>query len=448
MADERCRITVVGERRKVDIAVPADAPITEYAAMLADLCGQDEQDAMPPAWTLAPAGGPPFEPDATLGTAGVVDGEILYLCDALAGELDGPVVSDIEEEIAALDDDGTLWNARTRAYTAVVLGLFVLAGAAVALAAGGGAPDAVGAGAPLFGVGLAMPLLAWSAARKHWPLPAVQRTVLAATACPLLTGAVLALPLAGFGPRLTAGLAAALTGALAAYLAAPSAATMVLLLGCALALLLDVPLTLAGASATEAAAAVAVVLFHVLVVLPRLATQVATLPPGTPEMADVAGTVRRVQRLLVLLNAGCCLAIIACLAVLSRSDDWFALGLTLCLGVALLCRASSSRLTVVVATLLLSGLVGLGALVLRVPDRLPRLDLPGWSGPLALTAVGVVVLWTGLVMCFRSSLQQADFGERLRWPGPFAGFLGAVSVPLAAGVFGVLQALLDAGKGM
>ncbi|QFG21557.1 type VII secretion integral membrane protein EccD [Actinomadura sp. WMMB 499] len=448
MADERCRITVVGERRRVDIAVPAHAPITEYATMLADMCGQDESDAMPPAWSLAPAGRPPFEPGASLGTAGVVDGETLYLRNVLDGEFDGPVVSDIEEEIAALEDDVVMWNARSRAYTTVVLGLVVLAGAAVALAAGGGAAGAVAAGVPLFATGLAAPLLAWSAARKHWPVPAAVRTALAAAACPLLTGAVLALPLSGLGARLAAALAAALIGALAAYLAAPSAPTMVLLAGCGLALLLAVPLVLVRANPTEAAAAVAVVVFHVLAVLPRLASQVATLPPGTTEMDDVAGTVRRVQRLLVLLNTACCLAIIVCLAVLSVSDGWFALGLTLCLGVALLCRASSSRLTAVVAALLLCGLAGLGALLLRVPYRLSGLDLPGWSGPLALTIVGVIVLWAGLVMCFRSSLQQVDFGERWRWPGSFAALLGAVSVPLAAGVFGVLQALLDAGRGL
>ncbi|GLZ16202.1 hypothetical protein Acsp04_64370 [Actinomadura sp. NBRC 104425] len=448
MADERCRITVVGERRQVDVAVPAHAPIAEYASMLADLCGQDGSDAMPPAWSLAPAGRPPLQPDVTLGSAGVVDGETLYLRDLLEGEIDGPVVSDIEEEIAQLEDDGTMWNARTRAYTTVVVGLLVLVGAAVALGAAGGAPGAVAAGVPLFATGLAAPLLAWNAAGKHWPVPAAVRTALAAAAAPLLTGAVLALPLSGTGARLAAALAAALTGALAAYLAAPSAPTMVLLLGCGAALLLAVPLTVAGADAAQAAAVVAVVVFHLLAALPRLASQVATLPPGAAEMDDVADTVRRVQRLLILLNTACCLTIMACLGVLSLSDDWFALGLTLCLGVALLCRASGSRLTVVVASLLLSGLVGLGALVLRVPDRLPELGLPDWSGPLVLVLVGVVVLWAGLVMCLRSSLQQVDFGERWRWPGSLAAFLGAVSVPVAAGVFGVFQALLDAGKGL
>ncbi|OLT21276.1 hypothetical protein BJF79_46875 [Actinomadura sp. CNU-125] len=196
----------MGERRRVDIAVPAHAPITEYAAMLADLCGQDETDAMPPAWSLAPVGRPPFEPGDSLGTAGVVDGETLYLRNVLDGEFDGPVVSDIEEEIAALEDDGTMWSARTRAYTTVVLGLLVLVGAAIALAAGGGAPGAIAAGVPLFATGLATPILAWSAARKHWPVPPGARTALAAAACPLLTGAVLALPTGGLRPRLAAAL--------------------------------------------------------------------------------------------------------------------------------------------------------------------------------------------------------------------------------------------------
>jgi hypothetical protein len=163
------------------------------------------------------------------------------------------------------------------------------------------------------------------------------------------------------------------------------------------------------------------------------------------ETEDVDRTVRRVQNLLVFLNGVCCLMIAVCLVLLSTSSDWFALGLALCLSVALLCRAGSSRVTAVVAAVLLSGTTGLVALALRAPDRIFGADAPGWAGPLALLVVGVVVVWAGLVLCFRSSLQQVDFGERWRWPGPFAGFLGALSVPLAAGVFGVFGALMRAG---
>jgi hypothetical protein len=241
---------------------------------------------------------------------------------------------------------------------------------------------------------------------------------------------------------------AATVGALAAYLAAPSVSTLTLQLICAPVLLLSVFTGVLGADAVEGAAVVAVVAFLILGGLPRIAAQAAVLPPGSAQIEDVEGTVRRIQRLLVFLNAVCCLAIAVCLVVLSTSRDWFALSLVLCLSIALLCRASSSRLTAVVATVLLTGTVGLVALTLRTPDRLLGPDAPGWTGPLALLVVAVAVVGSGLVLCFRSSLQQADFGERWRWPGPFSNFLGALSVPLAAGVFGVFSALMKAGGRM
>jgi hypothetical protein len=61
---------------------------------------------------------------------------------------------------------------------------------------------------------------------------------------------------------------------------------------------------------------------------------------------------------------------------------------------------------------------------------------------------GAVVVWCGLVLCFRSSLKQAEFGERWSWPTGLANFLGAVSVPLAVGVFGVFGDLMRAGGKM
>jgi type VII secretion integral membrane protein EccD len=450
VADERCRITVVGEHGQVDLAVPKRAPIAEYVPMLAGLCGQEGSDALPPAWSLAPAGGRPFEPDQSLEAVGVLDGQTLYLRDVLDSEFEGPVVADIDEQVAELDHDGTAWNARARAYTRLGIGLLILmaAAAAGALGARGGADGAVTVGASLFVVGLGAALLAWNAGRKHWPVPAALRLALAATTSPLLAGAVLTLPLPGVAARLVAASFAASVGALAAYLAAPSVITLTLQLICALGLFLSVFSGVLGADAVEGAAVVAVVAFLIFGGLPRIAAQAAVLPPGSAQMEDVEGAVRRIQRLLVFLNAVCCLAIAVCLVVLSTSRDWFALSLVLCLSIALLCRASSSRLTAVVATVLLTGTVGLVALTLRTPDRLFGPDAPGWTGPLALLVTAVAVVWSGLVLCFRSSLQQADFGERWRWPGPFSNFLGALSVPLAAGVFGVFSALMKAGGRM
>jgi type VII secretion integral membrane protein EccD len=443
VADERCRITVVGERGSVDLAVPARTPIADYVLMLADLCGQEEPDAMPPAWSLAPAGGRPFEPGNSLEAVGVLDGETLYLRDVLQGEFDGPVVADIQEQVAEVDDDGTTWNARSRAHTTLALGLLVLVVGAGALGVRG---DGAVAAPPIVAAGFGSALFAWAAGRKSWPLPPALRLALALAACPVLACAGPALPLHGPASLIAVSITASV-GAFAAYLAAPAIATTVLQLICALGMLLVVPLAALRADGVEAAAVVGVVVFGLLGLLPRVAAQIAAQPPGRtrPEMEDVDAAVRRVERLLVFLNALSCLAIGVCLVVLSTSRDWFALGLVLCLSLALLCRAGSSRLRAVVAVVLLAGTVGLVDLVCQVPGRLLGPDVPGWAGPLVVLVAGAVVVGCGLAMSFRSSLQQVDLDHRWSWPVGAAGFFGALSVPLAVGVFGVFQYLIGVG---
>jgi len=440
VADERCRITVVGERGRVDLAVPARAPIAEYVPMLAGMCGELESDAMPPAWSLAPAGRRPFEPEASLEAVGVLDGETLYLRDVLQGEFDGPVVADIEEQVAELDD-GTTWNARSRAYTTLGLGLLIVLAAAGALGVRAGVTALPGP--LLFATGLASAMLAWVAGRKNWPVPTLLRVTMAFTASPLLAFASLALPLPGTAASFVAASMTAAIGAFAGYLAAPAIATMVLQLVCGVAVVFVVPLTVVRADPVEAAAVVGVVLFMLLGTLPKLAAQVATLAQGAAEIDDVEGSVRRIRNLLVFLNALCCLASGACLVVLSTSRDWFALGLALCLSLALLCRAGSSTLRAVVATFLLTGTAGLVALALQAPSR-----ILGPASALAVLVVGAIVVWYGLVMCFRSALRQADFSERWNWPIGVGMLLGALSVPLAVGVFGVFGDLMRAGGKM
>ncbi|GAA4612915.1 hypothetical protein GCM10023195_55660 [Actinoallomurus liliacearum] len=76
--DEHCRITVVGERLQVDLAVPADAPITSYVNTLAELCAQPEADVMPAAWSLALPTGEPYSPERSLNQLGIVDGHLVH----------------------------------------------------------------------------------------------------------------------------------------------------------------------------------------------------------------------------------------------------------------------------------------------------------------------------------------------------------------------------------
>src|ERR1700729_1328372 len=83
MIDGRSRVTVIGTRKRVDVALPAAAPIGEHSAGLASLCGpaQASPGALPPAWSLAVAGGAPLPLSASLEESGVLDGQVLYLRD-------------------------------------------------------------------------------------------------------------------------------------------------------------------------------------------------------------------------------------------------------------------------------------------------------------------------------------------------------------------------------
>ncbi|MFI7417530.1 type VII secretion integral membrane protein EccD [Nonomuraea sp. NPDC049684] len=75
-----CHVTVVGPRRKADLALPADIPLPHVLPGLLRAMGELGGDiATAPGWTLQRLGGPPFDLGQSLGALGVLDGEILYL---------------------------------------------------------------------------------------------------------------------------------------------------------------------------------------------------------------------------------------------------------------------------------------------------------------------------------------------------------------------------------
>ncbi|MFD1277710.1 EsaB/YukD family protein [Streptomyces kaempferi] len=128
-------MTVVGARRRVDLAVPTDAAIAEYTPTLLKLVGEGEiEDTFPPVWSLAPASAPPFAPETSLRECGVVDGATLYLRDAAVGEFDEPVIVDLEESVEQADEDVTAWGWRLRAYTTLVLAVLSIVGGFATLA--------------------------------------------------------------------------------------------------------------------------------------------------------------------------------------------------------------------------------------------------------------------------------------------------------------------------
>ncbi|MEV7075042.1 EsaB/YukD family protein [Streptomyces sp. NPDC093990] len=446
MPDERCRVTVVGDRRQVDLALPAQAPIAEYVPRLATLCGQPESEGMPPVWTLAPSAGSPMAPGDTLSGAGIVDGATLYLRDQRAAELSELTVTDLDEQIANARDDGGLWSARRRAQSVLGAGLAVM----VISAAWLGAHRIAGVAVLFFVLAaLCSALLAWYSERKNWPLPRPVRQLLALAACPLLSCAGLGAPVHSpvATPFLVVG--TAVVGALAGLVAFPALATVLLQTLTLVTALFVVPLVVSDASLTSSAAAVALVLFVLTGLLPRITSQIAVLVPDGPDTGapalsseEVAAVVHRTNGLLTFLSIVTATILTAALLTLTTSRDAYALSLVACVSVGLLLQAGSVRVLSSVIPLLSAGVLGLLALAVRAPEYL--FDSPS-AGALTAFAAGAVLVGCGLFLAFGAALRPIE-PERPAWPGAVVTALVVAALPLTAGVFGLFGWLTGLGS--
>lgn len=72
------RVTVLGPRSTVDVALPADVAVAELAPMLVELLDEPPSGAPAP-WRLDGVAGAPLPPSATLAQLGVLDGELLRI---------------------------------------------------------------------------------------------------------------------------------------------------------------------------------------------------------------------------------------------------------------------------------------------------------------------------------------------------------------------------------
>lgn len=76
-----CRVTVRAPARTVDLAVPSDVPIADLLPTVIGYGGDDleESGLEHGGWVLQRLGGPPLDPESTLDSLGLRDGEELYL---------------------------------------------------------------------------------------------------------------------------------------------------------------------------------------------------------------------------------------------------------------------------------------------------------------------------------------------------------------------------------
>ncbi|MGV0791361.1 type VII secretion integral membrane protein EccD [Mycolicibacterium sp. XJ1819] len=109
------RVTILTGRRMTDLVLPAAAPIETYidetVSVLAELLEDTPKDvlagfdfAAQGVWAFARPGAPPLKFDESLDEAGVVDGSLLTLVSVSRTERYRPLVEDVIDAIAVLDE--------------------------------------------------------------------------------------------------------------------------------------------------------------------------------------------------------------------------------------------------------------------------------------------------------------------------------------------------------
>lgn len=428
------RVTVVGSVRRLDLAVPGSAPIAELLPELVALAGEPVDTAALTRWVLSRLDGGDLPADATLASAGVADGAVLYL-----RRVDEPVVGlhgvDLVRRAAGDSDDGLPPAVDRMVLAAGAAALLVVVGALLlresprpgAVAAGVLAVLAIAAGRRLHGSAL--------------PGTTGGATLLALSAVPL---ASVAAALVGSAlsqeRRLGVGLAGAALGALLVAAAlrparAPAGAAAALTAIGAASALLAIPL-----DAGRTAAITAVLALLTVPLLPRLVLRLHGLQLSHPERAGTASTQQLTAARSSLpwaLAAAGVTVLLACL-VLARTARGAELPLAALCGLLLILRSRERR----------------GA-----AEALP-LAVPGHGSVIAAgvglvlsqarTAAALIVLVaSGAVYAVAAGLPP-QLVDRPRWARRRRLLEGAALVavvPLLAAVLGVFGAVVDLARG-
>lgn len=386
------RVTLVGERRRADIVLPADTPIGRLLPDILQLLDDRAADR-PLTRQLTTSDGSVLPHDSTLASAGVADGAVLRLVRTHAAP-PAPVVHDVTDLVAD-DLDLRAWRWRPAARR-------------------------VSAGAASVGFGVAAAVLA----RREFALDTLAAVPGALRLAAVAGALVLTLLLLGyFSPLGRGGLLGA--GATAALAAAWEAV----------------------AAVQEDPARLGTVLALVSVVLLGLLPRLALMASGLTALDDrrSGGTSvsrHEVTNALAATHRGLALATVVTAAsaavggwLLTRAEEqtvWTAT-LPVVVTVVLLSRARAFPLVAEVVALLAAA----SALVVRLV--VVWLDHSGGVGPLLVLAAAAVVPLVVLAV-----EPPEHVRVRLRRTADLVESIGMVALfPLAVGVFGVYGQLLD-----
>ncbi|WP_432827548.1 EsaB/YukD family protein [Dactylosporangium sp. CA-092794] len=403
MVDELSRITVIGARRRVDIAVPSRAPVGEYVTRLADLCGQDRDNVLPAAWSLAPAGGAVLPLNASLADAHVPDGQVLYLRDLTDRSNADPVVDELDEVVAEAADRHR-WGILPRGVVLTVLGLLWVAATALYLAVRTGPADVLVPAVALSGTAVVLLAAAWSMAQRRGGIPPVLVLLTSLSAVPCLAGAgvLVAVALAGAQYGWAGAVIGANAGAAMAIAAAPEPVLLAVELQLAVAGLLT-PIVIGAGLHGDGLAALAAVTAIGLLATARWSaggiTAAASRPPRPDAgfAGEVTALLVRGSRLLAVVMAGPAVVLVAATGTLANSDNGWAALLALIAVVGLLGRTAQTAFG---AELVVLGTAGFTALFVLLVALSRRLALGG-LGVLLLAVVGLFVVGLGVSMVLR-----------------------------------------------
>jgi type VII secretion integral membrane protein EccD len=287
------RVTVVAPRTRIDVALPADVSVADLLPMLLDMAKEATPDggARHGGWCLAKLGDSPLDPSRTLGSLGVVDGDMLQLRKRNENP-PPPLFDDVVDAIAESSPDSFRpWTKQTANRMGYIAGAVALIAAAVAVLLGGplGGGDAVAA-AIAAGATAVLAVAAGAVVARAYQATTAGVLIAAAGGLPMAFVSGLYIVPDGFGAPnfllgsalmgIVASASILLIGAGVTTFVAAGTASVFGILAFAVGTLIDHPS--AGIAAGTAAAALAGISM-----LPRLTIQLAKLPlPNVPGSAE------------------------------------------------------------------------------------------------------------------------------------------------------------------
>jgi type VII secretion integral membrane protein EccD len=441
------RVTVVAPRTRIDLALPSDIPVAHLLPTLLGMAGEAGGDGGSGhgGWCLATLTGEIIDPDRSLSSLGVLDGDLLQL-RRRSDSAPPPLFDDVVEAVAqAQPGSYRPWTPHTARVLGMVAAGAALLGSAAALLRAGTAP----------GLTLAVAALAALASVTALITAAVLTQVYRQASAGVLVGAG-ALPV-GFvaGLYLVPGGPHAENLLLACVLVLVLACSAVTVLGAgiipftaaasaaALGALAFLAASLAHPPAVAVAAAAAAGALGMLPVLPRLTIQLARLPlpkvpssagelqedPGLPDLPAIERRAARAHEYLtgMIVGAG---AVSATGAVLAAQAGALGIVLAVVIAAVLMLRARCYANATQAVALVTSGMVTLAGLIVGLlVTANPLTLLLGFGGLLGLAAAALI---TGFVVPHR------QFSPVLRHAVDVVEAVLIASVlPIALGVMGL-----------